>query len=261
MTDFVDAVDFDGDGIADAVAWTPGTDPDSAVYRIRRSSRPGDEPVSINLGMQGDAASMSADFDGDGREDLALARFPTSAGPGRLFIYYAGTGAFDDVPIGEGTPFSAFSMSGDFTGNGIAELAVQRTNPSMASQGLFTIYRASDGQEVDSFGFGLNTDLIIPGNFVGDPTFDVTTGRNEGGARVWRSRNGSSGVAADPVTFGVGTDFLLVGDYDGDGLSDHAVFRGSPLEFRVRPSTAPATTWVVPLGAAGDYPVANGKVQ
>ena len=82
----------------------------------------------------------------------------------------------------------------------------------------------------------------------------------------WSTRDGQSGIGQPTVVLGASaTDYALSGDYDGDGIDDYAVWRPSATagqsKFIVRPSTAPATTREVFLGASGDYPVGNNRVH
>ncbi|NNE67340.1 MAG: hypothetical protein HKN33_12305, partial [Pyrinomonadaceae bacterium] len=112
--------------------------------------------------------------------------------------------------------------------------------------------------------WGLNTDLIIPGDYDGDGMDDIAIGRNQGGQRTWYILERDGGTQFG-IPFGLGTDFLVPGDYDGDGSTDIAVFRadaGDPdnnFHYVLRSSDGMVSAFE--WGQSGDYPNANWQVH
>jgi hypothetical protein len=84
--------------------------------------------------------------------------------------------------------------------------------------------------------FGLDTDVVAPGDYDGDSRFDLAVYRGSGADRsgpatffVQRSRDGFQAVQ-----FGLGSDLVVPGDYDGDGKTDFAVVRaGTPYTWYI----------------------------
>ena len=251
---FIDA-DYDGDGITDAIVWT-STPP--SHFTIRRSSRPTDVQVTVNFGQVGDDPSHAGDYDGDGRDDLAIYRAGTTSGAAsHTYIQLTG-GVLRDLVTGENNSFASGGI--DYTGDGKADMAIQ----SNAGGGVasYRIYDGTSGAITSTFNFGTPTDVIVLGNHFGNALGDITTIAGSAGVINWTTRDGQTGVGQPSVNLGVSaTDFALTGDYDGDGRDDYAVWSPSSTpgltKFIVRPSGNTVTTIEVPHGATGDYPVAN----
>ncbi len=252
-------LDYDGDGISDAAVWKSGA---PGVFTIRRSSRPTDAPVVVNMGQTGDDPSHSGDYNGDGFDDLAVHRpGATSGQASHTYVQLTG-GVLRDLITGENGAFASGGV--DYTGDGRADIAIQaNAGGGVAS---YRIYDGTTAAIVSSFNFGAPTDIIVLGNHIGNAWADLTNVRGVGGAMNWSTRDGQSGIGQPTVVLGASaTDYALSGDYDGDGIDDYAVWRPSATagqsKFIVRPSTAPATTREVFLGASGDYPVGNNRVH
>ena len=255
---FSDA-DYDGDGITDAMVWSataPGR------FTIRRSSRPTDAAVVVNLGQVGDDPTHSGDYDGDGRDDLAVHRAGATVGvASHTYIQLTG-GALRDLVTGENGAFASAGI--DHTGDRKADVAIQANAGGGAAS--FRIYDGTTGSIATSFNFGTPADIVVLGNHVGNAQGDATTARGVSGMINWTTRDGQTGVGQPTVILGSSeTDFALSGDYDGDGLDDYAVWRLSATpamsKFIVRPSSNTAITVEVPLGENGDYPVANNRTH
>lgn len=97
--------------------------------------------------------------------------------------------------------------------------------------------------------WGLNTDIIHPGDFDGDGGTDIG---------VWRPSNGTFYVlrsidsALLAVQWGQTDDFPVQGDFDGDDKADFAVWRPSNGTFYVRRSTDGQLLFRQ-FGQAGDF--------
>lgn len=251
--------DYDGDGIRDAAVY------DAAPGRltVRRSSRPGDVPLVIQLGATSDDPTISGDYDGDNVTDFAVYRAGATAGdPSSTIIRSSRSGQVRTVTTGQNGHFPASGV--DYTGDGIADMLMQSNGGG--GNGRFILFDGVNGNQLNDFIFGSPTDVIVLGSHAGSPVADVTLIRGGGGQITWLTRDGATGIASDPVILGASaTDFPLSGDFDGDGLYDQAVWRPSATvdasKFIVRRSSNPGLLLEVPQGLNGDYPVANGRTH
>ncbi len=174
-----------------------------------------------------------ADFDGDGKTDLAVFRPAT----GTWFLRALG-----------GDRFVAFGTNGDipvpadYDGDGKTDVATYRP-----STGTWFISRSSGGDQARPF--GVSTDLPVPGDYDGDGLADIAVYRPSNGGWFIRRATGMETFTA----FGTSTDIPVQGDYDGDGKTDIAVFRPSTGGWFVQRSSGGSTfaAW----GTTGDVPV------
>lgn len=254
---FVDG-DYDGDGITDATVWRAS----AGAFLVRRSSRPTDAVQTIVLGTTSDSPRNVGDFDGDGITDAAVYRNGASAGlPSQTLIRLSSTGALRILTTGEATSFPSGGV--DYSGDGVADAVVQSNGGG--GVGRFRIFHGVTGAQIADFNYGLPTDVIVTGNFVGSALADVTVIRGVSGSINWETRDTGTGVGQPTVIFGASaTDFVLAGDYDGDGLSDVAIWRPSATvgqsKFSIRRSST-LTTLDVFVGQNGDYPVGNSRTN
>ena len=244
----------------------PGS-PSAALLTIARSGR----------------RTAGADFDGDGKADIALYRPGTgqwlvsqsTAGPklvafgapkldipvpadydgdGKtdLAVYRSTTGQWLIQLSGGGSTVVAFGqpdvdipVPGDYDGDGKADLAVYRP-----TTGQWLILRSTAGAQAVAFG-APGLDRPVPGDYDGDGRTDIAVYRPTTGQ--WLVSGSTSGPVA--TAFGQpGVDVPIPADYDGDGKADLAVYRPSTSQWLILRSTAGAQ--VVAFGATGlDQPV------
>jgi M6 family metalloprotease-like protein len=149
---------------------------------------------------------FDADFDGDGRADIAVYRdgmwFITRSSDGGITTVGWG-GALQDVPV-----------PADYDGDGKADITVYR-------DGVWFILRSSDGGVTGVGWGGLLQDIPVPADYDGDGKTDIAIYRDGGWYIIRSSDGGFTGVGWG----GLPQDSPLPGDYDGDGKTDMAVYR------------------------------------
>jgi hypothetical protein len=261
-------------------------------------------------GAAGDSIGLAlaaGDFDNDGSDDLAVGSPLQETGAGAVRIHYGGPGIFvtaslllrQDSPtiddVGEANDRFGFALaSGDFDGNGHADLAVGVPNEN-ASGAIHVFFWTGNGLDLtldlfwtqnsiagtsepnDKFGFAL-----AAGDFDGDGRADLAIG-SPGETLGLSNELTDSGAVA--VTYGSSTGIFFdlartqgwaqggilgldtaelgdrfgeafaVGDFDGDGRDDLAI--GHPQEDNISTNTGAAT---VLLGGATGFAQARSRL-
>lgn len=203
------------------------------------------------LGVESDIP-QPADYDGDGRDDIATWRSLDATW--RVQLTVANTmlatifGAPGDVPI-----------AGDYDGDFVDDRAVWNPN-----DGSWRVLRSSTGtmQVVPCLnGFcGAFGDQPVRGDFDGDGKDDFA---------IWRPSIASwiiqlnAGGALITQPWGAAGDIPIAEDYDGDGETDIALWRPSNATWIIRSSGNGGSQYTPPcasgfcttlFGAAGDIP-------
>ena len=234
--------DYDGDGKTDIAVFRKNAD---STWYILRSSDNSFRAMrwgagNIEQGIIFDT-TVPADYDGDGKTDLAVFRRTDNLSePARFLILQSSNnssrveqwGAAFDVPV-----------PADYDGDGKADVAVVRS-------GVWYLNQSSQGIKAVTFGDG--GDKLVPADYDGDGKTDVAVFRPSNG--TWylnRSRDGMSGTA-----FGAANDLPVPADYDGDGRADIAVYRNGAWYL----NRSQSGFAFIGFGAATDKPTPNSFV-
>ncbi|HTR97468.1 MAG TPA: FG-GAP-like repeat-containing protein [Candidatus Acidoferrales bacterium] len=165
---------------------------------------------------------VSADFNGDGIADLAVANL---TGPALQILRGLGGGAFAaPVSYASGTAATALAVS-DFNGDGIADIAVAVSNGVAiwlgTGKGTFT------GGRIVPMGSALHG--IACADFDGDDIVDLAVASNANNTVLVARGQGANGIGdgtfGAPVSYAVGSApaRLVAADLNGDGILDLAV--------------------------------------
>ena len=209
-------------------------------------------PVAERWGEQGDRP-VPADYDGDGRADVAVWR-PRDEGIEGLWFVHRSTDGTAAVQQWGAAATGDLPVPADYDGDGRADFAVWRRMEIPQSefdapeQGVWYLIRSSDGTALRQQ-WGASGDRPVPADYDGDARADLAVWR----AGLWyivSSRDGS----ASAQSFGEASDVPVPADYDGDGRADLAVWRPATGEWWIVSSRDGAVTRVQ-WGAPGDVPV------
>ncbi len=240
--------DYDGDGKTDIAVYRRSAD--SSWYILQssdntfRGTRFG--PTNQEQQLIILQTATPADFDGDGKTDLAY-WYTTDflSEPGRFVVLRSSDntstttvfGSVGDVPV-----------PADYDGDGKANMAVFRSSNGTwyTSTNAATNYGAVQ--------FGSSSDRLVPADYDGDGKVDIAVFRPSTG--VWYLNQSQAGSVG--IQFGTGSDLPVPADYDGDGKTDIAVFRPDTGAWYLNRSQAGLT--YVGYGANGDKPLPNSFV-
>ena len=176
--------------------------------------------------------SVSFDFDGDGKADLACFRSSIN----QWEIKNSSNGSTTNYTL------AGQIVPADYDGDSITDIA-------SFNNGSWTIKKSSDGQ-TQTVSWGTNGDIPVVGDYDGDGKADYAIYRPS--TNTWWILQSSNG-AYTSTSFGTAGDITVQGNYDGDTKTDIAIFRPSTGTWHISGSTAGYYTFA--WGVAADIPV------
>jgi hypothetical protein len=222
----------------------PGCSPlvvDVSDMSLRNDSVP---LVASGAGVSRIRSQRVADFDGDGRTDIAVYRRAI----GQWVYLTSASNYATAVAIAFGVDADIVTP-GDYDGDGKTDAAIFRP-----STGTWWVERSSDRTTVQMTG-GMPGDIPVPGDYDGDGKTDFAVYRPSTGAfRFVNSRTGGS--TWQDTSLGSAGDVPVPADYDGDGRTDLAVYRPSTGRWVILTSSSDfQLRQEYALGLSADLPV------
>ncbi len=218
----------------------------------------------IQFGTSESDFVIPKDFDGDGKDDIAIWRPATANFASAFYILQSSnnTVRIDQFGMTGDDP----TVTGDYDGDKKADPATFRC-PETGGQCYF-FYRGSLNNPTRRityvpFGFGKPDDYYAnPGDYDGDGKDDFCLQRDSGGGAGQFVLLKSSNMSVEYINWGRVTDTIVPGDYDGDGKSDFMLTRdiGGRLSWSLLTRTGGGTGaspifWGIPTDfeVPGDY--------
>ena len=266
--------DYNGDGKTDIAVFRPST----AQWFIQPISinsagqvQPDGNLTTVSYGWPGVDQAVPADYDGDGKTDIAIYR-PTGKDPnqtqGRFYIRLSSGGNQQVQNVGPAgqVASNAIPVALDYNGDGKADPSIYQPSSSQWS----FLYSGSGAAYTQTVGTanslplgaplsyrlpgalnpgGGGSSKATPGDFNGDGKADMMTyNRSTGVFNL--SFTGGSTLSLGPISYGgrnlAGNDFIPIqGDFNGDGKTDFGVYDFRNAVYYIEESSSNGSTLVV----------------
>jgi hypothetical protein len=183
----------------------------------------------INPGDLFPSTLVAGDFIGDGQTDLAVAGSDSSSGENLVEVLLArGDGTFQTTtPINLGSLSPSFLVTGDFTGDGRTDLAVEGFDLASSQYEVKVLLGKGDGTFQLTTSINLHSlvpSSLLPDDFTGDGRTDLAVS-GQSGSQVKLSLG--NGQFADPGTVADAIQNTPVLADPGDGMQDVFVINQS----------------------------------
>ncbi|MBC7898971.1 MAG: VCBS repeat-containing protein [Saprospiraceae bacterium] len=246
------ALDFNGDNKTDYAVARSASAVTQSTWLIQTNGGPTSGVAWGNgVGFTGGDKATPADFDGDGKTDIAVWR----PGAPTVAAFYILNSSNSTVRIETfGQIGDDVTVVGDYDGDEKADPAVYRDGTGGGQSTFF--YRGSVSNpsgNVSYVPFGIQGDIAVPGDFDGDKKFDFHVARNAAGQLIHYRLATTAGFSG--FSYGLNTDKLVTGDFDADGKTDIGALRinGSNYDWYILRS-ATNRIWIDRYGnPATDY--------
>jgi hypothetical protein len=206
--------DYDGDGKTDIAVFRRGAAPGDPAYWYILQSSTGTARI-VHWGTTGDVAGgtsgdvpVPADYDGDGKADLAVYRWGGLVPNNAYLIQQSSNGAYRVQYWGNFA--TDYVAPGDYDGDGKADFVAVRTGAVSTSPMVWWILQSSNGgTRVQTF--GRSSDTVVQGDYDGDGRTDLAVYRpgasSSSNGVFWTWRSFDNTATARP--WGLGGDFAV----------------------------------------------------
>jgi hypothetical protein len=221
--------DFNGDGKLDIIVISYDS-LDVASILLGNGDGTFQNPVALDLGIGNGQYSevVSADFNGDGKLDLAVLTPDFGFGATLAILLGNGDGTFG-TPATYALPTAPYIAVGDFNGDGKPDIAVSGPNYGGANV-VAVLINHGDGTFLSPVTYGVagTVEALAAGDLNGDGKLDlvVATGGQTAGLSVLLGIG--DGTFASPLVYAsnllsIYSSSIAIADFNGDGKLDLAL--------------------------------------